>query len=272
MEYTKFDMHCHTHEGSPDSEISVADYISELKKKGFGGMLIADHNSYKGYETAMKMPSEEPSFGDNADTSFVVLKGMEYDTGDFGHMLVVLPHGTELKHLKHRGLPLLQLIDEVHRAGGIIGPAHPCGETFLSFQSTGRLIRERFLKKNIWPLFDFAEGYNACEPDENNLLARKYAGRYMLPMTGGSDAHWRKAIGRGYAYLPKNIKSEDDLIDYIRSSPDIRIGGKKFNGTTKDKLGKANKLLVYGFYFYNKFEVLFHLPGRINVIRKDRKG
>ena len=49
MEYVKFDMHCHTSEGSVDSAVKVKEFAAELKKKGFGGMLITDHDSYGGY-------------------------------------------------------------------------------------------------------------------------------------------------------------------------------------------------------------------------------
>ena len=50
MGYVKFDMHCHTAEGSVDAKISIDDYINILRKKGFGGMLVTDHDSYGGYE------------------------------------------------------------------------------------------------------------------------------------------------------------------------------------------------------------------------------
>ena len=45
----KFDMHCHTHEGSSDSKVSVEEYIKLLRDQGFNGMLMTDHNSYNGY-------------------------------------------------------------------------------------------------------------------------------------------------------------------------------------------------------------------------------
>ena len=48
MGYVKFDMHCHTAEGSVDAKISIDDYINILRKKGFGGMLVTDHDSYGG--------------------------------------------------------------------------------------------------------------------------------------------------------------------------------------------------------------------------------
>lgn len=45
----KIDMHCHVKEGSVDSKVSLEEYITLLKEKGFDGMLITDHNTYKGY-------------------------------------------------------------------------------------------------------------------------------------------------------------------------------------------------------------------------------
>ena len=68
----KIDMHCHVKEGSPDSKVSLDEYITILKANGFEGMLITDHDTYKGYrywKNKMKGKSHE---------DFVVLKGIEY--------------------------------------------------------------------------------------------------------------------------------------------------------------------------------------------------
>ena len=45
----KIDMHCHVREGSVDSRVSLDEYITTLKEKGFDGMLITDHDTYHGY-------------------------------------------------------------------------------------------------------------------------------------------------------------------------------------------------------------------------------
>ena len=45
MEYVKFDMHCHTAEGSVDAKVGIDDYIKVLKSKGFKGMVVTDHDS-----------------------------------------------------------------------------------------------------------------------------------------------------------------------------------------------------------------------------------
>ena len=115
----KFDMHCHTKEGSLDGKVMIEEYIRRLKEMGFGGMLVSDHNSYDGYR------EWKNSLKGKEYTDFVVLKGVEYDTLDCGHMLVIMPVGMKLRILEMRGLPIAALIKIVHHYGGIIGPAHP---------------------------------------------------------------------------------------------------------------------------------------------------
>ena len=115
----KLDMHCHVREGSVDSRVSLDEYITTLKKKGFDGMLITDHDTYHGYrhwKYHMKGKVHE---------DFVVLKGIEYDTLDAGHIICIMPEGVKMRLLEVKGLPVSVLIDFVHRHGGILGPAHP---------------------------------------------------------------------------------------------------------------------------------------------------
>ena len=76
----KFDMHCHTKEGSMDGKVMIEEYIRTLKRKGFGGMLVSDHDSYDGYR------EWKNAIKGRAHQDFVVLKGVEYDTCDCGHI------------------------------------------------------------------------------------------------------------------------------------------------------------------------------------------
>lgn len=50
------------------------------------------------------------------------MKGIEYDTLDAGHILIIMPQGVKMRLLELRGLPLSLLIDFVHHNGGICGP------------------------------------------------------------------------------------------------------------------------------------------------------
>ena len=238
----KLDMHCHVKEGSLDSKVSLEEYISCLKSQGFDGMLVTDHDTYKGYrhwKYRMKGKVHE---------DFVVLKGIEYDTCDAGHIICIMPEGVKMRLLELRGLPAAVLIDFVHRHGGILGPAHPCGEKYLSFTHTKRYFKSPEIIKR----FDFFEVFNACEPASSNEGAAKLAVKYKKPGIGGSDAHRPDCVGRGYTVLPERVTCETELIALIRGKAQIETGGILYDKTTKDKMGKANKLLVYSFWFYNK--------------------
>lgn len=238
----KFDMHCHVKEGSIDSKVSVEEYITKLKEHGFDGMLITDHDTYKGYrhwKNNMKGKIHE---------DFVVLKGIEYDTRDGGHILCIMPEGVKMRLLELRGMTVSTLIDFVHRHGGILGPAHPCGEKYMSFAHTKRY----YTAPEITKRFDFIEVFNACEPEKSNEGAEKLAERYRKPGIGGSDSHKPDCVGKGYTILPEFVTCETELISLIRRKATIETGGTLYTGTTKEKIGKVSKILPYSFWFYNK--------------------
>lgn len=246
----KLDMHCHTREGSPDGKLELLENIEILKEKGYHGMLITDHDSYKAYRYYQKL-THKPE-------NFLVLKGIEYDTIDAGHMLIIMPTGVKLPILELRGLPVALLIEIVHHYGGILGPAHPCGEKFLSI---GNTLRGKMSEK-IYHRFDFIEGYNACEDADSNMRAMAIAEKFGLPCFGGSDSHKADCAGLGYTILQENIASETDLINYILSGKTTMVGGRHYAHTTKAKLGKINNVLVYSFWVYNKTLALLRRKAR----------
>ena len=139
----KIDMHCHVREGSIDSKVPIEEFIKKLQSKGIGGMLVTDHDTYNGYRH-WKNTIKGRKYKD-----FVVLKGIEYDTLDAGHILIIMPQGVKMRLLELRGLPLSLLIDFVHHNGGICGPAHPCGEKYLSFTNTKRWQKSPELIENV---------------------------------------------------------------------------------------------------------------------------
>ena len=238
----KIDMHCHVKEGSIDSKVGLDEYITKLKEQGFDGMLITDHDTYKGYrhwKYDMKGKVHE---------DFVVLKGIEYDTCDAGHIICIMPEGVKMRLLELRGMPVSMLIDFVHRHGGILGPAHPCGGKYLSFTNTKRFYKSPEIIKR----FDFIEAFNACEPAESNEGAMKLAKKYKKPGIGGSDSHKLECVGLAYTELPEYVTCETELISLIRRKVPIEAGGTLYGKTTKDKMGKADKILTYSFWFYNK--------------------
>ena len=248
----KIDMHCHVKEGSLDSKVSVEEYIMLLKAKGFQGMVITDHNTYKGYRYWKN------HIKGKRHTDFVVLKGIEYDTRDAGHILVIMPEGVKMRLLELRGMRVSVLIDFVHRNGGVLGPAHPCGEKYLSFANTKRYrISPELMKR-----FDFVESFNCCESEESNANALKLAKKYDKVRVGGSDAHKPDCVGRAYTILPEPVTCETELISMIHKKTAFETGGNYYHRTTKEKMGKVKLILTYSFWFYNKGGELLRRHGR----------
>lgn len=209
----KFDLHCHIKGGSIDSSIDIDEYVKILRSKGFGGMLVTDHDSYKGFNA---WESEGHKYDD-----FTVLKGIEYDTRDAGHFIVIMPDGIENELLTIRGMSLKQLIKVVHSGGGILGAAHPFGAKAASAMFCRKVRRNPDIFKNL----DFLEGFNTCEAKEANEKAIALAKQYSLPCTGGSDSHNKAHVGKGFTDFSSPIKSNNDLIKSIKANEIKSFGG-----------------------------------------------
>lgn len=238
----KIDMHCHTKEGSLDGKVPIEEYIRLLRQQGFGGMLVTDHDSYGGYRQ-WKNNIKGRKYED-----FTVFKGIEYDTMDAGHMIVIMPENIKLRLLELRGIPVQMLIPIVHNYGGILGPAHPCGEKFMSFMNAKAFKRNPDIIKE----FDFMEVFNACEPRQVNDKAKMIAQENHLPGTGGSDAHKADCVGLAFTEIPDYITCESELIAYIKSGQSMECGGSIYTNTTKEKMGRAKAVMTHSFWIYNK--------------------
>lgn len=254
----KIDMHCHTKEGSIDSRIPLEEYIQILSSRGFGGMVITDHDTYNGYRHWKK------TLKGKKYTDFRVFKGIEYDTRGAGHILVIMPESVRLDILELRGLPVNILISIVHSYGGVLGPAHPCGEKYMSFRNTRAYRRD----PRIVAQFDFVEVFNACEDEESNATAFRLAAKYGKPGIGGSDSHKIDCVGLAYTEIPDSVCTETDLISCILAGEVTGCGGTLYHKTTRERIGRINTLLVYSFWFYNKFSNLLRSRRR-NVKLRD---
>ena len=235
----KFDLHCHTKAGSIDAKVSLSRYIELLKEQGFGGMLVTDHVSYKGYR---QWKEEEGSAGD-----FAVLEGVEYDTKDAGHILVILPDGCQLDVLQVRGLKLETLIDLVHHFGGILGPSHPFGSKSSSLMHFRKIRRFPHLLKE----FDFIEGFNACDNHTSNYLSQKMAEFLNKPCTGGSDSHSEDCVGSAFTDFSAEITCNNDLIEAIRNRKITEIGGIAKSDSLRSRI-KNHTVPVWLFRMYNR--------------------
>ena len=102
---------------------------------------------------------------------FVVLKGIEYDTIDAGHILVIMPEGVKIRILELRGLPVRILIDVVQQKRRYPGTGTSLRRTISEYRQHQK---KREAKTQFCRKFDFIETFNACESQESNDAARSW--------------------------------------------------------------------------------------------------
>lgn len=235
----KFDLHCHTKEGSLDSRVSILKYISEYRKLGYDGFMITDHNSYRGckaYDEISSWPELE---------EFTVIRGMEYDTKDAGHVLIVMPDGLYLKVLKVRGMRLRKLIHLVHSCGGVLGLAHPFGA------SSSSAMGFKKMNYDLISEVDFIEVFNTCESHQSNYLARELALKYDLPGVAGTDAHKEEYIGMACTQIDAEIRCNNDFINAVIEGAAFHASGTEREETASGK-AKEHWTGVLGYKAYNR--------------------
>lgn len=256
----RIDMHTHTKEGSVDGKVSTKETVSRLKELGFDGMIVTDHNSYNGYRTYKK------NMNDPVFQNFVVLRGIEYDTSDGGHIIVIMPENIYLTILEIRGLPVKLLIEIVHMFGGILGPAHPFGEKYMSIGNS------KYYKKHpeILKEFDFMEIYNSCVTEESNAISRLHASIYSLPGTAGSDSHKIDCVGLAHTDISRDITKESELIDFMiearHKNVPISASGRLYTGTSRNHLGIMYDIGLRLWNIYSKCSNFHKRHARSNAL------
>jgi len=185
----KLDLHIHS-EYSEDATGSPEEIIKFLKKKGFNGVAITDHNNIKGSLKALKI----------APKDFAVIPGVEISTSD-GHIIAL-----NVKENISRGLTLEETVDKIIKLGGIPIVPH-------LFRSMSGVKEEKlkFIKDKLSAI----EVFNSCSVPKSNYKMAKIAKKYNLGGTGGSDSHVLKYAGYGYTIVDTTDKSIDNILSEI---------------------------------------------------------
>lgn len=136
---------------------------------------------------------------------FYVFRGVEIST-DRGHLL-----GYGLRDdswniwSSHNYLNVLQVMENVHRLGGICVPAHP----FRGWDSFGEHV---FKMDGL----DAIETHNGLNLGEMNEKAIQVSRLRNLPSIGGSDCHKKEQVGRAFTEFKNHVHTVEDLIEEIR--------------------------------------------------------
>lgn len=246
------DMHCHTKEGSMDGHCSVFDSALKLKQMGFTGMVVADHNSCEGYDTWIAGKDDHPELN-----GFNVIRGLEYDTRDGGHVLCILPENVSYRLLLIRGMSVTRLLTVVHEKHGICGMCHPYGNGYFAAMHTNHVKNSEEIQKK----FDFIETYNAHIKDEGNHDAELLAQHLKKPGTGGTDAHKIEYVGTASTGFDIKITNTDELIDGIMNDH-IIAAGKVGSVIFPQQHGIIKWGGIAGYWVWNKAAALLYTMRR----------
>ena len=210
-----YETHLHTCEASACGRVHGEDYISYMMSKGYSGMVVTDHffngntcvpeylpwnekvEMYcSGYERALKAAE---------GLDFTVMFGVEVNF----HKDEFLLYGIDKKWLFENEcimeMTRHELLDMVHKAGGIMIQAHP--------------FRERDYLSDIKlapTACDGVEVYNAANSANMNALGYEYAVNLGLPMTAGSDIHYFHDNDMGGMLFEEKINSIDEFVKAMK--------------------------------------------------------
>lgn len=191
----RIDLHCHT-KYSGDSHLEPEEVIEQAIKLNLDGVCFAEH-----YSMMPSWPLEKIKIPEG----FYVFRGVEIST-DRGHLL-----GYGLRDdswniwSSHNYLNVLQVMENVHRLGGICVPAHP----FRGWDSFGEHV---FKMDGL----DAIETHNGLNLGEMNEKAIQVSRLRNLPSIGGSDCHKKEQVGRAFTEFKNHVHTVEDLIEEIR--------------------------------------------------------
>src|SRR5579884_2321624 len=187
-----FDLHVHTREGSPDSELAPEVLVEEVRRLRLTGVVLAEHTGWQ--HRAFEAFAREHDI--------VVVHALEVST-DMGHVIALglgdaRPGVGNIRQLR-------ALVDAV---GGMMILAHPFRFFFASrWMPPNLLFKDRTAmpvtaaKAAAHPVFGLVDAVEVVNggyvDDGENRFAQEVAEHLGCPGTGGSDAHSHHGIGRG---------------------------------------------------------------------------
>jgi hypothetical protein len=219
-----FDLHVHTHMGSPDSALTPEELVDETKRIGLTGVMVAEHNGWPRHDFER--------FAIHQD--IVMVRALEVYT-PMGHIITL---GLE-QHVTgpSGGIDTIRYLRKiVEGLGGYMILAHPFRFLFdppgihtqnMLFEEPANVPRtaEEGAKHPIFDLVDELEVVNGGNIEVENRFAQdvtRVLGRWG---TGGSDAHSTQGFGKGATLFHGDIRNEKDLLEALREGDFTPVEG-----------------------------------------------
>jgi predicted metal-dependent phosphoesterase TrpH len=191
QDYSLADIHIHT--TASDGFASVEQVLDHITRLGtLSVVAITDHDV---------LDASLWAYSQRANYPFDIIPGVEVSSAD-GHVLALW-----VTQPIAAGMSLKETAAAIHAQGGLAVLAHPF-EATVQAGVISRYLRNPEVVREAG--IDAIEIHNAGTLTPGaNLLAPRLAARLGIPVTGGSDGHSLKAIGRGWTRFPGS--TADDL-------------------------------------------------------------
>ena len=195
----KTELHCHNSfsnfhlgdkEPSYDCDISIRDQLEQSYKLGLDAIFVTNHNTLDGYDQLLEYKNDHAKFK-NID----VFPAEEITTDTGAHVLAYGIHD-----VIESGISLDEIIDQVHKQGGVSSSPHPF--------SILNALRDSAKK------CDMVEVFNSNNIDLlSNARATQFALDNNMIQVSGSDSHVLSTLGR----CVNVIDSENNLDDILHA-------------------------------------------------------
>jgi predicted metal-dependent phosphoesterase TrpH len=178
----------HSYDCATDPEALLDHCIAE----GFGAIAITDHNEISGAFEAQRIAREK-------DKPIVVIAGEEVMSSQGEVIGLFLEEKIEL------GMTMSETIDEIHRQGGLVLMPHPFDR--LHTIPDGATLHRLLDRIDIFEVYNSRLMFESFNDD-----AVRFATKYNLVQSAGSDAHVLPGIGTAINRIPEFDGAEEFLV------------------------------------------------------------
>jgi predicted metal-dependent phosphoesterase TrpH len=185
------DLHMHTSH-SYDCATDVEGLLDHCVSEGFGAIAITDHNEISGAFEAQRIAREKSK-------PIAVIAGEEVMTSQ-GEVI-----GLFLNEKIERDMTMTETIDEIHRQGGLVLMPHPFDR--LHTIPDGATLHRLLDRIDIFEIYNSRLMFESFNDD-----AQRFAAKYNLVQSAGSDAHVLQGIGTAINRIPEFEGPEEFLV------------------------------------------------------------
>lgn len=229
-----FDMHVHTNHS--DGLIRTQDLLAYLRQRNLGAA-ITDHNTITGVQEAYT----------HAAAADLIIPGIEVSAIDGPHLLIYFDTLRDLIAYYdesidgHQGvcphmatdLTTDRVVSEANESGGLVIAAHPYGYAML-VRGVLKAVDAGLVAPDVLDSVDGMEVICGGLSHALNHRAEQYAAAHNFCMTGGSDAHTIREVGRAVT-VHETPCSIAEFLEAVRHQKTSVVGCER---------GAANNLLM----------------------------